>query len=360
MALKLRWIMFCLLAVIFNACKDDDPEVPVSDSPYTLDAPGFPTPTIPAENPLTQNGVALGRLLFYEERLSSNNQLACAGCHRQENAFSDPRQYSLGVDGLPGHRQAMAIFNMAWNTNGFFWDGRAASLHQQALMPIQDVLEMKETLPNVVAKLQADSMYPRLFEAAFGTREITTERIGKALEQFMLSIVSNRSKYDRFLKGELTLTAEEERGRFLFETEFNPAFPEASGADCRHCHGGLNLENDRYMNNGLDSDAAMTDMGHQNVSGDPADKARFKVPSLRNIALTAPYMHDGRFSTLEQVVDHYNQVTASSTLDASFAQQMPGGLNLSSSDKAALVAFLHTLTDEALITDTRYSDPAKN
>ena len=217
---------------------------------------------------------------------------------------------------------------------------------------------MDETLANVVSKLQSSSTYPDQFRKAFGTTQVDTILISKALEQFMNSIVSNSSKYDDYLAGKVTLTAEEERGRFLFFTEYNPAFPSASGADCQHCHGGANFENDKYMNNGLDDDAGVTDIGREKVTNLVADKAKFKVPSLRNVGITAPYMHDGRFKTLEQVIDHYNLVKNSATLDGSFQQQLPnGGLQLSASDKLALVAFLKTLTDNKLTTDTRFSNP---
>jgi cytochrome c peroxidase len=297
-------------------------------------------------------------MLFYEKMLSKNNTQACASCHLQQFAFNDTARFSIGVEGLKGKRHAMSVFNMAWNTNGFFWDGRSNLLRHQSLQPIQDALEMNETLSNVISKLQSSSTYPDQFKKAFGTSQIDTLLISKALEQFMNSIVSNNSKYDDYLAGKATLSAEEERGRFLFFTEYNPAFPNASGADCQHCHGGANFENDKYMNNGIDTDASITDIGRQKVTGMASDKAKFKVPSLRNIGITAPYMHDGRFKTLEEVVDHYNLVKTSATLDGSFFQQLPnGGLQLTAADKAALVAFMHTLTDNKLTTDSRFSNP---
>lgn len=355
----------CLLSsvslVLFMGCKKNEtpPEDEFNSVPYVLEYGNLPEPNIPSDNLLTTGGVNLGRTLFYEKMLSGNNSLSCAGCHNQKNAFTDTSRFSLGIKGLNGKRQAMSVFNMAWNSNEFFWDGRAHLLRNQVIMPIQDELEMNESLDNVVSKLKASKLYPPLFKNAFGTEEITVERISLALEQFLHSIVSYHSKYDDFLAGKTSLTAEEERGRFLFFTEYNPAFPAQSGADCQHCHGGVNFENDKYMNNGLDSDAEFTDYGRENVTGKPGDRAKFKVPSLRNIALTFPYMHDGRFKTLEEVVDHYNMVTSSSTIDPSFQQQFPQGLQLSASDKAALVAFLKTLTDYEMIKDTRYSDPGQ-
>lgn len=357
---RMIYTVFTVLTVVllFNACRKDPSMVDDADAPYVLDIGVFPEPDIAGDNLLTREGVKLGRMLFYEKMLSRNNTQACASCHMQQFAFNDTARFSIGVQGLKGKRQAMSVFNMAWNTNAFFWDGRAKLLRHQSLKPIQDPLEMDETLENVVARLQANDMYVQQFKKAFGTTKIDTLLISKALEQFMNSIVSNHSKYDAYLAGTATLTPEEERGRFLFFTEYNPSFPSASGADCQHCHGGANFENDKYMNNGIDDDASVTDIGRENVTKLVSDKARFKVPSLRNVAITPPYMHDGRFKTLEEVIDHYDLVKNSATLDPSFLQQLPnGGLKLSSADKAALVAFLKTLTDEKLITNPEYASP---
>ncbi len=344
------------LIILINGCRKTDDPVE-SDEPFVLEYGNLPTPTIPSDNPLTREGVKLGRMLFYEKMLSADNTMSCASCHDQKNAFTDTARFSVGIRQMEGKRQAMAVFNMLWNTNEFFWDGRAHLLRHQSLKPIQDELEMDETLENAVAKLQASEMYREQFRKAFGTETVDTLLMSKAMEQFMNSIVSYQSKYDDYLAGRATLTAEEERGRFLFFTEYNPAFPNATGADCQHCHGGDNFENDSYMNNGLDDDANFTDIGREDVTGEASDRAKFKVPSLRNVELTAPYMHDGRFKTLEEVVDHYNLVTSSSTMDASFQQQLPDGLLLSDEDKAALVAFLKTLTDRKFIENPDFSDP---
>lgn len=352
------FIISTISILMMESCGNDPVDLPEPNNPYVLDYGIFPPPQIAIDNQLTDQGVKLGRMLFYEKMLSSNNQMSCASCHNQNTAFSDTNKLSIGVLGLPGGRHAMSVFNMAWNTNEFFWDGRAHLLREQSLKPIQDSLEMHENLPSVIAKLQSSEMYTKQFQNAFGTETITSELMSKAMEQFMNSIVSNRSKYDDYLENKTTLSATEERGRFLFITEYNPAFPDASGADCQHCHGGSNFENDKFMNNGIDDDASMTDIGRQKVTNSTLDKAKFKVPSLRNVELTHPYMHDGRFKTLEEVVEHYNLVTNSSTLDGSFQQQLPyGGLKLSKEDKSALVAFLKTLTDHQLTKDTRYSSP---
>lgn len=355
---KQAWIIL-LIVIAIGACKKDDPDpVEYDDTPYALVYGDFPDPNISAENALTEQKIALGKMLFYEKKLSSNLTQACADCHRQANAFTDTAQFSVGAEGDLGGRQAMAIFNMAWHTNGFFWDGRSPELHDQATQPIQNPVEMNETIPSVIAKLSAEETYRNQFMRAYGSEEITEEKIGFALEQFMFTFISNDSKYDRFLAGTATLTASEERGRELFFTEYNPFFPEQSGADCAHCHSGILFENDQYMNNGLDVDADFTDLGRFDVTASDADKAKFKVTSLRNVEVTQPYMHDGRFNTLEEVIDHYNEgIQLSSTLDPALEATETTGLMLDAQDKEDLVNFLKTLTDQTFLTNSEHATP---
>lgn len=346
---------------IFAACDPEEPmETPATydPTPYDLKIGDFPTPDLPADNTLTVAGVALGRMLFYEPLLSKDDSQACADCHKQQDAFSDIRRFSIGVEQLPGKRQAMPVMNLAWHQNGLFWDGRAPKVRDQALRPIQDPLEMNETLPNVIAKLSGEKKYTDQFIRAFGDPTVTAERMGLAMEQFMLTMVSNNSKYDRYLRGAATLTETEERGRALFFNEFDPIGSER-GAECFHCHAGHNFTNDEFMNNGLDTDASMTDEGRQKVTNNPSDRGKFKTPSLRNIALTPPYMHDGRFATLEAVLDHYNTgVKNSSTIEFILQYNLqPGGLQLTEMEKADLVAFLKTLTDMEFLTNTAYQSP---
>ncbi|MBO6517205.1 MAG: c-type cytochrome [Bacteroidia bacterium] len=356
-------VTLCAVWLFIHGCKDDDTPkaddgVTHDETPYQLQYGAFPPPDIASDNPLTIQGVKLGRMLFYEKMLSQDGSMSCASCHLQEFAFSDTARFSIGVQGLPGGRQAMGVFNMAWNTNEFFWDGRAHLVRDQSLGPIQDELELNETLDNVVAKLSAHQEYKDQFMRAFGSEEITSDKMALAMEQFMNSIVSSNSKYDQFLVDSTVFTESEKRGRELFFTEYNQFFPDQSGADCAHCHGGFNFENDEYMNNGLDSDGAITDVGREKVTNDPKDKAKFKVTSLRNIALTPPYMHDGRFNTLREVVEHYNSgLKASSTLDPALEQTRGTGLMLTEQDKDDLVNFLKTLTDESLKTEEKYSNP---
>ena len=357
----MKYITFVFVSVLLAiACNKDEPKVVISidETPYVLEYGAFPAPDLPSDNILTVQGVKLGKLLFYETMLSKDGSQSCASCHRQPDGFSDTLRFSLGVEELPGKRQAMPIFNMAWHTNEFFWDGRAHLLRDQSLKPIQDPLEMNETLDNVVAKLSESQMYRDQFSRTFGLEEITPHKMSLAMEQFMFSIVSHNSKYDKYLAGTEQLTDSEERGRILFETEYNPFFPDESGADCVHCHGGANFENDQYMNNGLDTDATMTDIGREEVTQDPGDRAKFKVPSLRNVAVTAPYMHDGRFQTLEEVINHYNEgIQESSTVDQTVLNTKDTGLFLTDQDKEDLKNFLKTLTDNDYLNNEEYQTP---
>lgn len=337
---------------------DEETKVQYDPTLYSLDFGSFPNPDLPADNITTIAGAELGRMLFYEKALSKDGSMACADCHLQKDMFSDIRQFSIGVENMPGKRQAMPVFNLAWHKNGMFWDGRSPKVRDQALKPIQDPLEMNETLENVVAKLSAMKTYRDQFIRAFGDDTITAERIGLAIEQFEFTMISNHSKYDRFENGEIVLSESEERGRVLFFREFDP-FTGQMGGECFHCHGGFNFTNDQFMNNGLDGELEFTDLGRFMVTNDPIDKARFKVPSLRNVALTPPYMHDGRFATLEEVIEHYaTGVKSSPTLDELLFRNIePMGLQLTSQDKADLVEFLRTLTDDHFSTDDRFSSP---
>lgn len=358
--MKKIFLLSLFLTVLIFACKKDPAEEPAEydPTPYAINLGSFPDPEFPADNKPTVAGVQLGRMLFYEKMLSKDGSQSCADCHRQQHAFSDSLRFSIGVEKLPGKRQAMATMNLAWHKNGMFWDGRASLVRDQALKPIQDPLEMNEKLENVVAKLENEKKYRDQFIRAFGTDEITPEKIGLAVEQFEFVMISNNSKYDKYKRGEVTLTAEEERGRQLFFAEFDPIGGK-KGGECFHCHATFNFTNDEYMNNGLDVEANQTDIGHMKVTNDPEDKARFKVPSLRNVALTAPYMHDGRFQTLEEVIDHYN-TGAKNSPTVEFLMQynlQPGGLGLSSQDKADLVAFLKTLTDTDFLTNPAFKSP---
>jgi cytochrome c peroxidase len=322
-------------------------EIAPNATPYRFTFSAFfPQPNLPRDNPLTVEDVELGSKLFFDRRLSADNSESCATCHNPRRAFSQPQRVSRGVDGDLGTRNAMSLENLAWK-DSFFWDGRAASVRAQVLQPIQNPIEMHESLTNLVAKISADKNYPRLFKSAFGSPEITSDKIARALEQFVLSQVSFNSKFDRVMNGTAKFTKEEARGYILFNTEYDP-YHGQFGADCFHCHGGPLFQSQDFANNGLDS--TFKDLGRYNVTHRDGDKGKFAVPSLRNVAVTAPYMHDGRFQTLEQVVEHYcTGMKRSATLDPNLAKHPDGGVPLSAADKKALVAFLQTLTDEKFL-----------
>ena len=351
---------FALIIIVMLGCKKEQGVFSVYDvTAYDLNIINntLPTPNLPSDNPLTVAKVTLGKMLFYEKAMSLDETINCASCHNQANAFSDINQFSEGVRGALGERQAMAVFNMAWHENEFFWDGRAHLLRDQSIGPIENPLEMGETLENVIVKL-TNKGYGDKFIRAFGSEEITSLKISLALENFMLSIISDDSKYDRYLAGNATLSDSEERGRVLFFGEYNEFCPNLSGADCAHCHSGNNFENDLYMNNGLDMDAGFLDFGREEATGNIADRAKFKVTSLRNIEVTPPYMHDGRFQTLEEVVNHYNSnVQNSSTVDPALLGTTSTGLMLDALEQEDLINFLKTLTDNTFLNNPDYSDP---
>lgn len=308
----------------------------------------MPTVALPADNPLTVEGVALGRRLFHDPRLSRDGRVSCASCHDPARAFADPgKAVSTGVAGRSGTRNAMPLFNLAW-TPTLFWDGRVKALREQVLQPIEHPDEMAHALPQVVVTLAADAELSRHFQRAMGG-PVSAGRIGLALEQYLLTLVSQDSRFDRAMQGGEPLTPLEKRGFELFLTEHDPRLG-LRGADCFHCHGGALFTNQQFMHNGLRQRLTPPDTGRGQVTGDPADRFKFRTPSLRNVAVTAPYMHDGRFRTLEEVVEHYDRgVERHPNLDPNLAKHPPQGLGLSREDKAALVAFLKTLTDPAFL-----------
>lgn len=341
-----------LSLTFLSSCGEESVIEPVeefSTTPYKLLIPdNLPRAILPDDNPLTEEGVELGKELFSDGILSRDGTISCNSCHKQGNAFSDGNiKFSVGVDGRIGTRNSMPLFNLFYHQKGFFWDGRSDSLRNQVLVPIEDPLEMDETLENVVYKLNNSSKYRSMFYRAFEDSVVTERNLGLALEQFLLTLVSGNSKYDKVQRGEAEFTESESRGEEIFFTEFDPT-GENTGADCFHCHGTANFSNHDFMNNGLDSE--FPDGGRFNVTNKLNDRGRFKTPSLRNIAVTAPYMHDGRFSTLEEVIDHYdNNVKVSLSLDANMFK-IKDGIGLTQADKEDLINFLKTLTDEEFLT----------
>lgn len=353
-----RYFALLFVSMLLISCTDsDDKNDGYSATPLELEIPALflekiLPPVIPEDNPLTVEGVALGKKLFFEKRLSADNTLACAGCHSPANAFTDPRRFSVGIDGIPGTRNSMPIFNLAWNYNeNFFWDGRAVTLENQALAPVVDPIEMHNTWSEVAETLQTDGTYPRMFEEAFGTQTIDSTLVTKALAQFMRTLISGNSRFDRYLAGTEELTPQELEGLNIFLDE--------NRGDCFHCHGNPNnpLWTDNiFHNNGLDENPA--DRGRGLVTGDPREFGQFKSPSLRNLEYTAPYMHDGRFATLDEVINHYSEgLVYSETIDPLMKKVDEGGVGLSEEEKAALKAFLLTLSDPEFINNPDFQDP---
>jgi len=308
---------------------------------FTVPA-GFPQPALPADNLLTREGVALGETLFYDVRLSGTGTQSCASCHEPERAFSDVVALSRGVRGKLGTRNAMPLFNLAW-ASAYAWDGGQPRIRDQVFAAMRNPLEMDAKEEEVVGALGNDAAMTETFAAVFGEPGVSLERIGLALEQYLLTLVSADARFDRAMRGEVALTEEEKRGFELFLTEYDPARRQY-GADCFHCHGGALFTDFGFKNNGLTASAG--DGGRAEASGLSTDRGKFKTPSLRNVAVTGPYMHDGRIATLEAVVAHYDHgVERSASLDANLAKHPAGGMALSSEDQRALVAFLRTLTE---------------
>ncbi|MGB1074854.1 MAG: cytochrome-c peroxidase [Flavobacteriales bacterium] len=373
-SLSRRWTLGLLLLCALGCSRCKDPVECVGGdcvsqpTPFALTIPPFfPPMDIPEDNPLTEEGVALGRMLFWETALSVDQTISCGSCHLPAFGFSDPSPVSTGVGGAQGFRNSMALINVGWAPN-YFWDGRALTLEEQILEPIPHPDEMALPWPEAVERLTnlheldaGEPDYPAHFQAAFGNANITPERVAQAIAQFLRTLISSDSKYDRWRRGEIDLTDEEYNGYLIFLREGGD--PETTpggqfGGDCFHCHSEAGTQFSDYLfhNNGLDAHFDM-DPGHAAVSGLVSDSGRFKTPTLRNIALTAPYMHDGRFSTLEEVVDHYNTGgVASATIDP-FMKYSTGGLQLTDGQKSDIIAFLLTLTDTSFVGNSAFSNP---
>lgn len=352
--------IYILMLLFFTlSCKDKEIELTEIQLINAPETPSLGKFKIPDDNPTTQAGVELGRMLFYEKKLSGDNTMSCATCHIQEFAFSDGQATSKGIDGIAGRRNSMALVNLLWD-EVFFWEGRVSSLEEQALRPIEDPIELHQSLENTIVKLEDTKEYPKKFKDAFGSKEITAERIAKAIAQFERTLVSANSKFDKFLRGEVDLTEQELRGFNTFST--HPIPGQVRGGNCGDCHLGYNFSNKELINNGLSKIVGL-DKGLEEITGKASDRGKFKVPTLRNIALTAPYMHDGRFKTLEEVLDHYNNPDIFSHENVGFdilnGTNEPDGtsLLLTEQEKADIIAFLKTLTDESFITNEKFSNP---
>ena len=369
--MKTRFLL-PLLALFFLAasCEDEvpqfiepEPGIDLSDieySPedYVIEVPeNYRDFSIPADNPMTLQGVDLGRHLFYDKRLSSDGSQACASCHLPAGSFTDNQPVSVGVEGNAGMRSSMPVFDLVYARNGLFWDGRTATLEAQAVEPVEDPVELFEDWDNVLNKLRNEPLYREKFRQAFGISnsvDITRDLATKAIAQFERAIVtSGQSKYDIYINGNPTVFNDAEtRGLGLF-FDFPNELPDA---ECGHCHAPPLFTTHEYQNNGIENVETLEDFpdkGRGEVTGQLFDNGKFRVPTLRNIELTAPYMHDGRFSTLEEVLDHYD--SGGHYADNLDPNIRPLGLN--DGYKADLIAFMKTLTDTTMINDPRFQNP---
>jgi cytochrome c peroxidase len=312
----------------------------------------------PSDNPTTNEGANLGRVLFYDEHLSVNGTIACASCHQAEFGFSDDRRLSEGFEGGDTGRHSMGLTNARFYGPGmFFWDQRAETLEDQVLMPFQDPIEMGMTLDTLVAAVADQDFYPPLFDAAFGDSEVTSDRISQALAQFVRSLVSYASRYDEGRAQVSSVVADfpnfsdaENLGKRMFMN--SPMQPD--GVGCAVCHRGESMSAPTANNNGLEIDSE-DDAGYGDVTGLAADMGTFKVPSLRNIAVRGRFMHDGRFDSLREVVDHYaDSVELHPNLGVPLSRHT---MDLDDEHREALVAFMETLTDEDMLQDPRFASP---
>jgi cytochrome c peroxidase len=365
--------LFCIAGFIFQACRKD-PKAPLKKStyqrtyinPYTIFPEKYGLPQLPPDNPLSEEGVYLGRMLFYDPVLSLDSTISCATCHNQKHAFADPSAFSTGISGLKSTRNATALYNLAYS-RVFFWDARQKTLRDLVFEPIQAHNEMALTLPILQQRLQRIPRYKEWFAKAFDS-EPDIFKMALAMEQFLLTIVSKDSRFTDFWPGRFSkLTAQEKEGALLFNglVDEDPVTGALSGgADCFHCHGSIFVQANNPNFGGIASngiDAVVTDKGFGAISGSSADLGTFKTPSLLNVELTAPYMHDGRFKTLDEVIDHYSDHIRfdAPNLHPQIKVHGPQQRLLTPTQKAALKAYLLTMTDTAFINNPAYSNPFK-
>lgn len=340
-------MIFGGITILFDACKKSD-EHAISSGYHptylTFKIPaGWPTPPIDIfkNNPLTEEGFQLGKKLFYDGRLSKDGNFPCASCHQQFAAFSTyDHQFSHGFNNSFTFRNAPPLFNLAWMKE-MHWDGGINHIEVQPLAPITDITEMAENIENLLKKLSIDTAYPRMFAAAFGDTTINSQRMLKALSQFMGSIQSFNSKYDQVKRGEASFTVAEQNGYTTFK------------AKCNSCHTEPLFTDNSFRNNGLSIDPFLKDIGRMRITGKSSDSLVFKVPSLRNIQYTGPYMHDGRIFSLLQVVSYYQ--TGIDITQPTLDPLLKNRLSFTNQEKVDLIEFLQTLTDDVLLHDNRLS-----
>lgn len=336
------WKCLCCLTTagfLLFACQDLS-SIPVPDL-YELKVPShFPTPTIPDDKTLTAEKIALGRKLFFDPILSSDSTISCGSCHKQEKAFADDGQLSRGVENRPGTRNAPALINAVYGRS-FFWDGSSPTLERQVLFPIESEVEMNSNMADVIAKLRKHVAYPGLFQAAFGEGP-TTDGLTDAIAAFERTLISVNASFDQFRQGDSSaMSLSQYRGMELFFGE---------KAECFHCHGGFNFTDEDFHSNGLDVEPE--DPGRWRLTGDESDRGLFKTPTLRNIEFTAPYMHDGRFETLESVIDHYASGGAAHLNKSPLIRQFV----LSDGEKEDLIQFLKALSDPDFLANPDFQE----
>jgi len=338
-------IILCIVLGLFIAgcAKVDGSLDPVEGEFRFKNFPGFPAVPVPSDNPMTAAKVELGRHLFFDRRFSRDSSVSCGSCHKPEHAFSDAgNSTSAGFAGLRTTRNSPGLTNVAWNTS-LFWEGGVPTLEIQAISPIINPVEMNMNTDTLILRLMQEQRYGPLFSRAWGDSRITLERVTKSLATFQRTLISGSSPFDRWTRGEAgAISASAQRGADLFFGE---------RGDCFHCHGAFNFTDNRFHNTGLDS--VTIDEGRYRVTNNEADKGKFKTPTLRNIALTSPYMHDGRFFTLEEVVQHYN----SGGKPHPNRDPLMRPLGLTSMDVQDIVAFLESLTDYTFTQDPAFQDP---
>ncbi|WP_298734105.1 cytochrome c peroxidase [uncultured Chitinophaga sp.] len=343
--------LFCLVLILAGseACGRKDSVAPGNEDgppePYTLDLPpGIPAPNYDfSQNPLTKQGIALGRHLFYDPKLSRDSTISCGFCHQQFAAFGHfDHALAHGIEGRIGIRSVPTLFNLIWQKE-FMWDGGVNNLEIQPLTPITDANEMGEDLGHLVQRLQGDARYRKMFKAAFGSEEVNSQRLFRALTQFMATMVSFESKYDSVIRKApgVAFTAEEQAGYTIFQQK------------CASCHKEPFFTDFTYRNNGLPYLPALNDVGRMKITGSTGDYLKFKVPSLRNVLKSPPYMHDGRYFDIYQVFALYDHgIAQSSTLDP----LVKNGIPLPEQEQRALYMFLNTLTDPSFINNQSLSE----
>lgn len=336
MKVKLRYIIFpiLLLLLAFNTTS------------FFIDVPAsFPKPVYNLKaDAFTASKIQLGRVLFYDPILSKNNTISCASCHSSFNAFAHTdHALSHGIFDSIGKRNAPALFNLAWQTN-FMWDGAINHIDMQALAPISDKKEMAESLENVIKKLNSSPIYPKLFQKAYGDTTATSQKLLKAIALFQLSILSYRSKYDQVISKKDSFSIQEYNGYKLFKRH------------CNSCHAEPLFSNYQFANNGLSINKSLNDFGKGAITKQARDSLLFKIPSLRNLSYTYPYMHDGRFNRLSEVINHY---TNGIVQHKNSSEELKKPINLSANEKVDLISFLLTLNDKEFVKDTNYQFPKK-